>query len=98
MPQLAPRVAPLEAELAGGLGDAAAPGGPADAPPVEAQSARERLVAHGAQISRDAGARRGLAQEAHELRMCAVAARAPGEHRLREQGLTPEGTQAAVSR
>src|SRR5690606_20613253 len=64
-------------------------GGAADAAPVEAVAAGIGLVRHAAQIAADRGRRVGGGAEPLQLRMVRVAARRPGEHRLREQGFAP---------
>src|SRR5579871_6575182 len=59
----------------------------ADLAGIELVSACDRLPMHTAQIFRDRGERPIAAPEALELRVMCVAARAAGEHRLREQRL-----------
>src|SRR6185503_12266271 len=94
--ELATKMLPLVEKLAFGLGNAASNGtcGCDDEPCVECVSARGSLASDATQVLGYSCHRVGGGLKSLQLRVPRVAASATEEHRLREEGFTPECNQA----
>src|SRR5262245_55854777 len=93
--QLPAEMAPFVRELAARDGDSP---GALPAPDLvrrESVAAGRRLRVHQPQVTRDAGDGPRLGAKARELWMMLVAARAPAQHRLRQQSLAPQRAEPA---
>jgi hypothetical protein len=93
--ELATEMLPFVEELPLRLGDARDGGSRCDdASRVERVAARGGLIRNGPQVGGDGFHGVGRGAKALQLRVPRVAARATEEHRLREEGLSPEGDEA----
>jgi hypothetical protein len=92
-PQLGEQVAPLVFELPAGDDAPADPRRAPDALTVEAISPLSRLGVDDAKVGGDRAHRPARSTKANELWVLRVPACAAAQHRLGEQGLTPQGDQ-----